>query len=289
MIVVGYGSELIRRWFEYRPYDGISVTLVENRDYHKSNGISALKAKEHINGNFLLLMADHVFEPETAAALVEQPLAPGEVILAVDPSINRVFDIDDATKVRRDGNFIVDIGKNLVSYDALDTGMFLCSRALFAHLEAVAGTGIAHCPTACANSRVLASSEPGRLAIGGGTILTRRTLCSMLNLPLMGNSGRRPSLGTWPVSRFLNSRAIRSASALLGIALLAYLVWRTGPANILENIRTLGWGLALIVALGGLAHIVKAWAWKLTLLQEKRHVSFIDFSGCVWRRRLPGS
>ena len=96
----------------------------------------------------------------------------------------------------------------------------------------------------------------------------------MLNLPLMGNSGRSPSLGTWPVSRFLNSRAIRSASALLGIALLGYLVWRTGPANILENIRTLGWGLALIVALGGLAHVVKTWAWKLTLLDEERHVSF---------------
>ena len=141
VIVVGYGSELIRRWFEYRPYDGISVTLVENRDYHKSNGISALKAKDHINGNFLLLMADHVFEPETACALVKQPLAPGEVILAVDSSIDRVFDIDDATKVRRDGNFIVDIGKNLVSYDALDTGMFLCSRALFAHLEAVSRDG----------------------------------------------------------------------------------------------------------------------------------------------------
>ena len=49
-------------------------------------------------------MADHIFEPETAKALMGQPLAPGEVILAVDPNIDRVFDLDDATKVRREGD-----------------------------------------------------------------------------------------------------------------------------------------------------------------------------------------
>ena len=79
------------------------MTLVENPDYHKANGISALKAKNEIHENFLLLMADHIFEPETARVLLEQPLASDEVILAVDPSIDRIFDLDDATKVRRDG------------------------------------------------------------------------------------------------------------------------------------------------------------------------------------------
>ena len=61
--------------------------------------------------------------------------------------------------------------------------------------------------------------------------------------------------------------------------LLTYLVWRTGPANLLENIRTLGWGLAFIVALGGVAHVVKTWAWQLTLLDDKRRVSFARLLG----------
>ncbi len=141
VIVVGYRSDLIRRWFQSRQFDGISVTFVENPDYHKSNGVSALKAQNEIDGNFLLLMADHVFDPETARALIEQPLAPGEVILAVDSKVNRIFDLDDATKVLRNGNFIVDIGKSLDSYDSLDTGMFLCSRALFARLHAANRNG----------------------------------------------------------------------------------------------------------------------------------------------------
>ena len=68
VIVVGYRSDLIRGWFDDRSL-GASVTWVENPDYHKSNGISALMAKDEIHENFLLLMADHIFEPETAEAL----------------------------------------------------------------------------------------------------------------------------------------------------------------------------------------------------------------------------
>jgi len=141
VIVVGYRSDLIRRWFDSRWLGDVSVTLVENPEYHKQNGLSALKARNELHDNFLLVMADHLFEPETARALMRQPLAPGEVILGVDPKIDDVFDLDDATKVRREGDLIVDIGKEILSYDALDTGMFLCSPALFDNLESVARDG----------------------------------------------------------------------------------------------------------------------------------------------------
>jgi choline kinase len=141
VIVVGYRSDLIRRWFDSRWVGNISVTLVENPDYHKSNGISTLKAKDEIQENFLLLMADHIFEPQTAKTLMREPLAPGEVILAVDPKIDRIYDLDDATKVRRDGHRIVEIGKEIANYDALDTGMFLSSPALFDKLESATRDG----------------------------------------------------------------------------------------------------------------------------------------------------
>src|SRR5260370_23308671 len=120
-IVVGYRSDLIRRWFDRRWLGPISITWVENPDYHKSNGISVLKAKDEIHENFLLLMADHVFDPVRAKTLLRQPLAPGEVILAVDPGIDRIFDLDDATKARRAGNLIAGIGQEISSHDALDT------------------------------------------------------------------------------------------------------------------------------------------------------------------------
>jgi choline kinase len=141
VIVVGYRGDAIRRLFADRPIGGVSVTVVENLEYHKDNGVSVLKAGDQIRDPFLLLMADHLFEPRTARALLEEPLIPGEVILAVDPKLDRIFDLDDATKVRREGDRIVDIGKEIVEYDAFDTGMFLCSPALFDILEWVKKEG----------------------------------------------------------------------------------------------------------------------------------------------------
>jgi choline kinase len=141
VIVVGYRANLIRRWLAERSFYGISVTLIENPEYHKANGVSALAAKDELHNPFLLLMSDHIFEPKTAKALGQQQLGNGEVILAVDHNVDSVFDLDDATKVRCEGNQITDIGKNIARYDALDTGMFLCSPALFKTLESAKKDG----------------------------------------------------------------------------------------------------------------------------------------------------
>jgi len=141
VIVVGYRADAIRRWYADHPLENISVTFVENLDYHKANGVSALAAKKLLRNPFLLLMADHIFEPKTARALLRQPLKEDEVILGVDYNIDRIFDLDDATKVKLEGNHIVDIRKDLLQYDALDTGMFLCRPALFERLESAKKDG----------------------------------------------------------------------------------------------------------------------------------------------------
>ena len=141
VIVAGYRADLIRCWLKDQSVGGASVTLIENAEYHKANGVSALAAKTELNRPFLLLMSDHIFESKTAKTLLRQPLADDEVIIAVDPKIDRVFDLDDATKVRCEGKHIVDIGKGLSRYNALDTGMFLCSPALFDRLESAKKNG----------------------------------------------------------------------------------------------------------------------------------------------------
>ena len=59
---------------------------------------------------------------------------------------------------------------------------------------------------------------------------------------------------------------LRIVAAILGIALLTYLILRSGPATLMESLHRLGWGLALIIALGGISHLVKTYAWRLTLV-----------------------
>src|SRR5215472_15457074 len=74
LIVVGHRADAIRRWLAKRSLGDISVTVVENPDYQKANGVSALAARHLLKSSFLLLMADHIFEPKTAKVLLQQTL-----------------------------------------------------------------------------------------------------------------------------------------------------------------------------------------------------------------------
>jgi len=49
---------------------------------------------------------------------------------------------------------------------------------------------------------------------------------------------------------------------------------QAGPAKLLASMVALGWGLRLVIAWGGVAHLLKTWAWRLTLLGGKYQVFF---------------
>jgi choline kinase len=135
VIVVGYRGDAIRSWVAERRLRGLQLDFVENPDYNKANGVSLLKAGHLLAKPFLLLMADHIFESETAAALLRQHVENDGTILAVDRKLDCIFDMDDATKVRCIADYIIDIGKQITRYDAVDTGMFLCTPAIFSALD----------------------------------------------------------------------------------------------------------------------------------------------------------
>jgi phosphatidylglycerophosphate synthase len=67
--------------------------------------------------------------------------------------------------------------------------------------------------------------------------------------------------------------------AILGILLFIHLIHRAGPAKLLASMIALGWGLAVVVAWGGVAHILKTWAWRLALLDGRYQVSFARMLG----------
>lgn len=50
-----------------------------------------------------------------------------------------------------------------------------------------------------------------------------------------------------------------------GLALLVWVVLRVGVAEIAADVRQIGWGLAVIVAIGGLRFLLRAAAWRLCL------------------------
>ena len=67
---------------------------------------------------------------------------------------------------------------------------------------------------------------------------------------------------------------LRLLAVSISTGLFAYLVWRVGPSKLWENVVTLGWGFTAVIALAGVAHLAKTWAWQLTLGDDKHKISF---------------
>lgn len=105
------------------------VEFIHNGFPERGNGYSLHLAGGLLKEPFLLLMSDHVFD-EGFFTLAMQRAALNEGLegpfLIVDPNTDAVFDLDDATKVEVDGQgHIRAIGKDLTTYNRIDTGFFL--------------------------------------------------------------------------------------------------------------------------------------------------------------------
>ncbi len=118
----------------------MGLNAISNPDWHKQNGISVLCAAGKVRAPFFLTMGDHLFEPSILERIAEQANR-SELNLAIDRKIEAIFDLDDAMKVQTDADHVVAIGKNLSSYDAIDTGAFLCPDELFAYLRSAQRNG----------------------------------------------------------------------------------------------------------------------------------------------------
>ncbi len=110
---------------------GREIATVRLQNWDRPNGYSVLAGAERIEGDYLLMMADHLFDPAIARRLIEAPTVDG-VRLAIDRSLdNPRVDLDDVTRVETDEEgAIVAIGKKLDKYDAFDTGLFRATPAL---------------------------------------------------------------------------------------------------------------------------------------------------------------
>lgn len=134
VIVVGYLGKDITEYLGSGEQLGVSIQFVQNPEWKKENGLSVLKAKEVVgNEDFILLMADHVFDQDLLSLL------PGNTskkcVLLVDENVEGVFDKKDATKVLVRNGSPIAIGKNLSKYNAVDCGIFYCTTDLFEALE----------------------------------------------------------------------------------------------------------------------------------------------------------
>ena len=119
-----------------------AVEFVRLADWDKPNGHSVLAGAARIEGDYLLLLSDHLFDPTLARRLIAARPAEAALTLAVDRDWRRAsLDLDDATKVASESGRILRIGKALDAFDAVDTGVFVATPALAEALTAAVAAG----------------------------------------------------------------------------------------------------------------------------------------------------
>jgi len=142
VVVTGHGADAVEAALPaFARGAGIPVIAQRVEDWSLPNGYSVMAGAARIEGNYLLMMADHLFTRSILADLVGRGGTDRDVTLAIDRRVDSpLVDPEDATWVRLDERgFIAAIGKTVSPYDAVDCGAFLATPALSSAIaEAIA-------------------------------------------------------------------------------------------------------------------------------------------------------
>jgi 1L-myo-inositol 1-phosphate cytidylyltransferase / CDP-L-myo-inositol myo-inositolphosphotransferase len=214
----------------------LAISAIRNEAWEAGNASSLLAARHVLDGDFVLLVADHVFDPAIPRRLLGQRLEEGEIMLAVDFRVDdsALVDVEEATKVAVHGQWVAAIGKQLREYDALDTGIFLCSPAILPAFEASirAGDG-----SLAGGVRRLAEQHRARvLGVGGHPWVDVDTARDLRKARLLlAKSLAKPDDGL--ISRTINRK--------LSGRLLTPLLLRLAPAVSANQVSALAFAVAL--------------------------------------------
>ena len=130
-IVVGYlGDKIIEKIG--KEYNGANINFIKNKIWEKGNLTSLYAAKEAVNGDFILSMSDHLFDPSIIRDILSEN-SDKTVLLAVDRKYQQV---DDDMKVLAKNRMIKDIGKNIAG-NYVDIGLFKMKKKIFEYAEKV--------------------------------------------------------------------------------------------------------------------------------------------------------
>ena len=122
---------------------GIPVVSERLQHWSTPNGYSVVAGAAKIEGDYLLMMADHIFSGGILDRLARTGTKSRGVTLAIDRRTNNpLVDPDDATWVKTDADGRIDqIGKAIPEYDAVDCGAFLATPELARAIQTAINQG----------------------------------------------------------------------------------------------------------------------------------------------------
>ena len=137
IIVVGYAHEAISSYLkEFAHREHLNLKIVYNPDWQSGNGTSVLAAEPYVDDHFLLLMGDHIFDPQVLSQFLRITRQPNTSYILADTDIAKGDKLHEATKLQiGPNNHVLNIGKHLHEFNAIDTGIFILHRSVFSALR----------------------------------------------------------------------------------------------------------------------------------------------------------
>ncbi len=130
IIVLGYKGEEIKNYLlKQKNLAHLNLTFLFNENWQKGNGTSLLTARHLLEGEFLLLMADHIFFPKVLKSFLA--LEKKEPRMAIIQNWQSLPNIREETKVKIENGLVKDLGKELKEFDGIDAGIFLLNDKVF--------------------------------------------------------------------------------------------------------------------------------------------------------------
>jgi 1L-myo-inositol 1-phosphate cytidylyltransferase len=141
LVVTGYGADAVEA--AAAAWSGGDAETLLNPLWAEPNGVTVLAAAPFLADRALLVMADHLASPKLYAAVARASVDPAGLTLGIDRRLGHSWvDEEDVTRVATRNGAIAAIGKQIATYDAYDTGVFLITPGLMAALAALPSPGL---------------------------------------------------------------------------------------------------------------------------------------------------
>ena len=136
-VVVGYQRTLVQ---EALAREFPDLTFLHNPRFHGGNALSVYAARAFVGDDpFVVCMGDHPISTYIVTTLLQEPSE--GCVLCVDREPALSSQLDDATRVLTDPQGrILEIGKGLPVWDAVDTGVFRLTTEVFPVIEELMGS-----------------------------------------------------------------------------------------------------------------------------------------------------
>jgi choline kinase/phosphatidylglycerophosphate synthase len=145
VVITGCHADEIQDYLGSGEKLGVEIKYLHSEDWELGNGASAYTFHRDYRQDekFILMMSDHIFELDLLKTFIAeaQNIQEDGLLIAADGRLEKVYDLDECTKIKAQQNYALELGKDLRDFNAVDCGLFIGTGALLQALSEAISAG----------------------------------------------------------------------------------------------------------------------------------------------------